>query len=297
VPVCRTVSPGILEIRDRVALMSRDAPRARRTRGAAAQTTSTRMCVPRGTGRSAGCYGRGRMVGPWSAVLLFGAGCETMNNLLSNGLRTLLDHPARLAALQESPHLAPTVVEEMLRYDSPVRIAARTALEPAVVAGEQLPLGGMVMRPARSSRPRPEPLQASSWSRDRSGGRRSSGPRRRDPPLSGSAPGRARGPDRLLPVGTTLRVHPGGGPPVRRPTLTARGHAYLPRHTSAGELPVTSGARRQCGTAHTPPHQGRGVGPRRCGGLVPDDPSKWLWSPGWGSGMVGRYTAARAPPC
>jgi len=80
-----------------------------------------------------------------ASVLLFGAGFETTTNLLGNGLRALLGAPEQVDLLRERPDLVPAAVEEMLRYDSPIQIDGRTALEPVTVAGTDLPAGQLVI--------------------------------------------------------------------------------------------------------------------------------------------------------
>ncbi|MCU4184546.1 cytochrome P450 [Acidiferrimicrobium sp. IK] len=80
-----------------------------------------------------------------TAVLLFAAGFETTTNLIGNGLLALLRHPQQLDRLRCSPDVAPSAVEELLRWDSPVQINSRSALEAATVAGEALEPGQTVM--------------------------------------------------------------------------------------------------------------------------------------------------------
>jgi cytochrome P450 len=75
-----------------------------------------------------------------TAGLLFAAGFETTTNLLANGLVALLQHPAQLAALRDRPALAPSAVEELLRFDSPVQLVSRVVYEP-------VELGGMTIEP------------------------------------------------------------------------------------------------------------------------------------------------------
>lgn len=79
------------------------------------------------------------------AMLLFAAGFETTTNLIGNGTAALLRNPDAMARLWDDPGLLPTAVEEMLRWDSPVQLDVRTALEPADLAGEPVAVGTNVV--------------------------------------------------------------------------------------------------------------------------------------------------------
>ena len=57
--------------------------------------------------------------------LLLVAGNVTTTDLISNGVRALLDHPAELQKLRDDPTLIANAVEEMLRFDSPVTNSSR----------------------------------------------------------------------------------------------------------------------------------------------------------------------------
>ncbi|WP_239116585.1 cytochrome P450 family protein [Planotetraspora phitsanulokensis] len=74
-----------------------------------------------------------------TAFLLLIAGHETTVALIGNGLFALLRHPDQLAALRADPSLLPDVVDEMLRYDGPVRNATwRFPTEPVVIGGQEM---------------------------------------------------------------------------------------------------------------------------------------------------------------
>lgn len=80
-----------------------------------------------------------------TAILLFAAGFETTTNLIGNGLLALLQHPDQLQRWRQTPDMARSAVEELLRWDSPVQLNMRTALEPADVAGEPVARGEAVV--------------------------------------------------------------------------------------------------------------------------------------------------------
>jgi cytochrome P450 len=77
--------------------------------------------------------------------LLFGAGHETTTNLIGNGLLALHRNPEQLARLRADPSLMPNAVEELLRYDSPVQLTARIALQDAELMGEKIAEGEEVI--------------------------------------------------------------------------------------------------------------------------------------------------------
>lgn len=80
-----------------------------------------------------------------NATLLIGAGVETTVNLIGNGIAALLDHPEQLAMLRADPTLWPSAVEEVLRFDSPVQMTARSALCDTEIAGERLDKGTVIV--------------------------------------------------------------------------------------------------------------------------------------------------------
>ena len=78
-------------------------------------------------------------------ILLFVAGHETTTNLLGNGTLALLRHRDQFDALRADPGLATAATEELLRYDAPVQVTARTATEDVDLNGITLRKGEAVI--------------------------------------------------------------------------------------------------------------------------------------------------------
>jgi cytochrome P450 len=78
-------------------------------------------------------------------LLVLGAGFETTVNLIGNGVVQLDAHPDQLAIARERPELWPNVVEEVLRYDSPVQMTLRSAYADVDVGGHVVTKGEPVV--------------------------------------------------------------------------------------------------------------------------------------------------------
>jgi cholest-4-en-3-one 26-monooxygenase len=76
--------------------------------------------------------------------LLVVAGNETTRNATSGGMLTLIEHPDQMAKLRDDPSLAPSAVEEMLRFVSPIIHFARTAVSDTEIRGQKIAAGEAV---------------------------------------------------------------------------------------------------------------------------------------------------------
>ncbi len=78
------------------------------------------------------------------ASLLLAAGSETTTNLIGNAMLALFRNPAQLERVQRDLTLIDKVIDETLRYDSPIQLVARLAVQDSVVAGVSIPRGSIV---------------------------------------------------------------------------------------------------------------------------------------------------------
>ena len=78
------------------------------------------------------------------ARFLFGAGQDTTSRLVTHAIRVLGDHPDLQARLRRDPDRIADFLEEVLRYDGPVKVTYRLALTDSQVAGIDVPAGTIV---------------------------------------------------------------------------------------------------------------------------------------------------------
>jgi cytochrome P450 len=78
-------------------------------------------------------------------TLLLVAGYETTTNLIGNGMLTLLRHPEQFDALVQDLELTGGAVDETLRYDSPIQVAARVARVDTSIGDIEVPTGTTVI--------------------------------------------------------------------------------------------------------------------------------------------------------
>ena len=79
-----------------------------------------------------------------SALLLFAAGVDSPASMVGMGTKLLLDHPDQASLLRQRPDLAARAVAEILRYEPPVQLVTRAALEPTELEGRPVPQGSMM---------------------------------------------------------------------------------------------------------------------------------------------------------
>ena len=79
-----------------------------------------------------------------SLVFLYQAGHPTGGQLLALALHSLLRHPDQIERLRTEPGLLGGAVEELQRYDGPVQMNDRVAVEDMTFAGVELKAGELV---------------------------------------------------------------------------------------------------------------------------------------------------------
>lgn len=78
-------------------------------------------------------------------LLLAVAGNETTRNLISGGMRALIEHPEERARVLADPSLLPTAIEELLRWVSPLIHFRRTATRDVEMHGKTIREGDKVV--------------------------------------------------------------------------------------------------------------------------------------------------------
>jgi cytochrome P450 len=73
---------------------------------------------------------------------ILGAGFETSANMMSYGLRSLLEHRDQWELLQSNPALLPSAVDECARYRTIIKTLLRVAVTDVEIAGVRIPKGG-----------------------------------------------------------------------------------------------------------------------------------------------------------
>jgi cytochrome P450 len=83
------------------------------------------------------------MLGQFVIVLLV-AGNETTTNLIGNTVNALLDQPKMIDRVLSQPELMTGLIEEGLRYDSPLQYVFRRATRDCEIGGTRVPQGASI---------------------------------------------------------------------------------------------------------------------------------------------------------
>ena len=78
-------------------------------------------------------------------ILLLVAGNETTTNLLGNMMEALVAHPEQMAKVASNASLIPGLVEEGLRYDSPIQGLIRTPTRDVEMHGQRIQTGEFML--------------------------------------------------------------------------------------------------------------------------------------------------------
>ncbi|WP_406813510.1 cytochrome P450 [Mycobacterium sp. M23085] len=70
---------------------------------------------------------------------------DTTISAISNAIYLFATHPDQWAALKDDPTLVPNAVNEVMRYESPLRAFTRKALRESTIAGTHIPAGARVL--------------------------------------------------------------------------------------------------------------------------------------------------------
>lgn len=70
---------------------------------------------------------------------------DTTISAISNALYLFATHPEQWQMIRENPELIPNAINEVIRYESPLRAFSRRALEDTEIAGTPIPTGSRVL--------------------------------------------------------------------------------------------------------------------------------------------------------
>lgn len=82
------------------------------------------------------------LVDYWCMMLLY-AGSATTRDLIANAIGLLLEHPAAVRELADGAPIEPAI-EEMLRFDGPVRAIGRVAIEDLTIGEQPIARGDLI---------------------------------------------------------------------------------------------------------------------------------------------------------
>jgi hypothetical protein len=89
-------------------------------------------------------------------IFIIVAGLEAVEHFLGNSTLALITHPEQYKLLQENPDILPSAVDELLRFDAPLQLVMRKALEDVEVGGKGIRAGDYVYLALGSANRDPE---------------------------------------------------------------------------------------------------------------------------------------------
>ena len=84
-------------------------------------------------------------------LLMLMAGHEPACNLIASAVLALVTRPGQLRDVRDDPSLVPDAVTETLRFDSPIQLSRRYAVEDVEVRGRTIPAGATIILAAGSA--------------------------------------------------------------------------------------------------------------------------------------------------
>jgi cytochrome P450 len=165
-----------------------------------------------------------------TALLLLVAGHETTVNLISNGILALLRNRDQFDRLHDDPGVSRTAVDEILRFDSPVQMNQRIALEPFKLSDDEVvePGDQMIVMLAAANRDPAAFAEPDRLDLGRVEARRHLAFGGGIHHCLGAALARVEGDVALTTLVGRLPKMDFAGEPERRPNFTLRGLSHLP---------------------------------------------------------------------
>lgn len=94
-----------------------------------------------------------------AVIVSFGAGEETVSTMIGNAVLAMSHHPDETQTLRDRLDLLPAAADEFLRYDAPLQMTSRVALEDVELCGKHIRKGEQVFAVLASANRDPEQFE------------------------------------------------------------------------------------------------------------------------------------------